>query len=286
MTSISGHTKYFAVLGHPIGHTLSPVMHNASIKALGLDAVYLAFDVSPEDLMTALSGLTTLGFAGVNLTVPLKEVAFRELSELDESARLLGAVNTVRFADGRMTGYNTDGYGFLKAIEDAFGQGIKGSNVFVLGAGGAGRAVALVCAREGARQIVLSDIDSRRTAAVKAEVAAISGETEVLIPTDSSGQSDLARQADLIVQATPVGMKEEDTPLLPAEAFRPGQRVLDLIYMYPKTGLMKNAETAGALTVNGLGMLLHQGARAFSIWTGLDPDTGAMRAALEERVYG
>ena len=124
--NLSGHTKPFAVLGHPIGHTLSPVMHNASIQELNFDGIYLALDVHPDRLMEVLPSMALMGFAGVNLTVPHKEVAFHGLDNLDASAKLFGAANTVEFTENGMVGHNTDGYGFLKALEEAFGKTVEG----------------------------------------------------------------------------------------------------------------------------------------------------------------
>jgi shikimate dehydrogenase len=288
MTAISGHTTPFAVLGHPIGHTLSPVMHNASIKALGMDAVYLAFDVAPERLMGQIGFFRELGFGGLNLTVPLKERAFEGLQAigaLDESARIAGAVNTVQFTDAGPVGHTTDGTGFLRALQEAFGRTVRGDTVFFLGCGGAGRTAALAAAREGARRLLLSDLDAVRVEKLQEDLAALAPETETeTVPANETAA--YCRTADLVVQASPVGMKPDDPELLPAEAFREGQRVLDLIYMHPETALMRTARRAGAEVANGLGMLLHQGARSFEIWTGREPDTAAMRAALETAVYG
>lgn len=286
MLKISGHTRPFAVLGHPIGHTLSPVMHNAAFESLGLDAIYLAFDVKPERLMTVLPAMRSMGFGGVNLTIPHKEVAFRGLERLDESARLLGAVNTVQFAEDGMVGHNTDGFGFLRALEEAFGRGVKGDRVFVLGSGGAGRAVALMAAREGAQRVTLADLDQARCERVAAEIQKLFPAVQVAVATSPYAQVSGAREADLVVQATPVGMKTEDQSLLGAEAFRGGQRAFDLIYHHSETIFMKAARAGGADASNGLGMLLHQGAKAFQIWTGLDPAVSAMRRALELAVYG
>ena len=168
--NITGHTKPFAVLGHPIRHTLSPLMHNAAMAALQMDAIYLAFDVRPEYLMEALVAMNHMGFGGANLTVPLKEIAYHHLSKLDETAQLLGAVNTICFAQDGFTGYNTDGEGFLKAVEEAFGESVAGKSVFILGAGGAGRAVALACAGAGVKSISLTDIDSDRRRKVTMEI--------------------------------------------------------------------------------------------------------------------
>lgn len=283
---LSGHTKPFAVIGHPIGHTLSPVMHNASMEALGFDGIYLALDVHPDELMGVLPAMAKMGFSGVNLTVPHKEIAFRGLERLDESARLLGAANTVQFTDDGMIGHNTDGYGFLMALEEAFGKRAENDAVFVLGCGGAGRAVALMAAREGARSLVLADIDAGRLQRLEDEIRTVAPAVGITQALDEASRIGLCRECDLVVQASPVGMKREDPPLLPSAAFRAGQRVFDLIYMYPETAVLSVAREAGAQIANGLGMLLHQGARAFEIWTGVKPSVPAMRRALEEAVYG
>lgn len=284
--NISGHTQPFAVLGHPIGHTLSPVMHNASFAALGLDAIYLAFDVKPERLMNVLPAMRSMGFGGVNLTIPHKEVAFRGLEKLDASARLLGAVNTVQFAEDGLIGHNTDGFGFLRALDEAFGRNTRGDAVFVLGSGGAGRAVALMAAQAGAREVTLADLDRARSERVGEEITAQFPGVAVKVVSTPVEQAGAARKADLVVQATPVGMKATDVSLLPPEAFRPDQRAFDLIYHVAETVFMKAARAGGAQASNGLGMLLHQGARAFHIWTGMEPAVPAMRQALEKAVYG
>ena len=284
--NITGHTKAFAVLGHPIGHTLSPVMHNAAIAALKMDAIYLAFDVHPDRLMDVLGAMREMGFGGANLTVPLKEVACRGLAKLDESAQLLGAVNTVKFGPDETVGFNTDGAGFIKAVEEAFGGPVAGKSVFVLGTGGAGRAVALACAGAGVTAISLCDADAARSHKLAVEI-----ETKFFIETVNvvaigPGQSDAARATDIVIQATPVGMKEGEPSLLAPDAFRKGQWAFDLIYMYPETAFMKAAKKGGAQAANGLGMLLHQGAAAFEIWTGVKPPADVMRKALEKEVYG
>lgn len=284
MKALSGHTMPFAVLGHPVGHTLSPLMHNASIEKLGLDAIYMAFDVHPDNLMDVLSSMQKMGFKGVNLTVPLKEVAFRGLSDLAESARLTGAVNTVEFRNnGTIRGHSTDGKGFLAAIDEAFEASVAELKVLILGAGGAGRTVAITCAKAGAPCITLVDIDRNRTEKVAAEIADIAPACRV--DTSVHGESPSTSRANLIVQATPVGMKQTDEPLLKADSFRKNQLIYDLVYMYPETGFMKEAAKAGAKCANGLSMLLHQGAASFKIWTDTDPDITAMRTALETNVY-
>jgi shikimate dehydrogenase len=236
--------------------------------------------------MEVLPSMALMGFAGVNLTVPHKEIAFRGLDKLDESAQLLGAANTVAFTTDGMVGHNTDGYGFLKALEEAFGKTVEGDSVFVLGCGGAGRATALMAATKGAKSIVLADIDADRVQKLNDEIIGLTPRVEIVQVLEKEKQVELCRECDLVVQASPVGMKQDDPSLLPLEAFREGQRAFDLIYMYPETAFLTTAREAGAEIANGLGMLLHQGARAFEIWTGVEPSVSAMRKSLESAVYG
>lgn len=284
---LSGSTTPFAVLGHPIGHTLSPVMHNSAFKVMRMDAVYLAFDVAPEKLSSVLPSMADMGFGGVNLTVPLKETAFRNLEHMDESARRLGAVNTIEFtSEGLIIGHNTDGYGFVAAVKEAFGKSVSGDRVLILGCGGAGRAVAITCAAENCSELMLTDLDAARAERLAEELAEISPDIPVhTIAPDKDAWAEASGRANIVVQATPVGMKETDESLLPPSAFSPGQVAFDLVYMYPETAFMKAALEAGALASNGLAMLLYQGARAFNIWTGREPAVQAMRTALEAEVY-
>ena len=255
--------KPFAVLGHPIGHTLSPVMHNASMEKLKFDGIYLALDVHPDRLMEVLPSMALMGFAGVNLTVPHKEISFRGLEKLDDSARLFGAANTIEFTEDGMVGHNTDGYGFMKALEEAFGKSVEGDSIFVLGCGGAGRATALQAATEGAKSLVLADIDAERVQKLEDEVRSIAPKVEIVQALEKERQVEWCRGCDLVVQASPVGMKKDDPSLLPPAAFRKGQRVFDLIYMYPENRLSDhragiwrgNCEWFGYATASGCSRL-------------------------------
>jgi shikimate dehydrogenase len=277
----------YAVLGHPIAHSLSPRMQNAAMKKMGLDAVYLAFDVPPERLMKALEFMAEIGFSGVNLTVPLKEVAFRGLSAIDSHAQSLGSVNTVKFVAGKMKGYSTDGPGFLAALKKVFNRSPKGLSVFLLGCGGAGRAVGLTCASAGASRILLADSEPGRAKKLLADIKALKPSPDVEIVSANQAERNLAaRSAQLIVQASPVGMHATDRPLLDAEAFSEKQMLYDLIYMFPETGLMKIARKQGANVANGIDMLAFQGALALEIWTGQKAPADVMRKALEKAVYG
>lgn len=286
MKALSGHTLPFAVLGHPIGHTLSPVMHNAAFQSLGLDAIYLAFDVAPDALLDVLNAMKKMGFRGVNLTVPLKETAFRGLSDLDSSARRLGAVNTVEFTSSGLRGHNTDGKGFLTAVKESFNFHVRGHTLFVMGCGGAGRAVAITAAGEGAGRLILADIDEARCRAVSRDIGTLSPSTKVELAGSSAAEwARRSPDADLVVQASPVGMKPDDVCPLPPSAFRAGQLAFDLVYNRPATCFTQAATAGGAKASNGLGMLLHQGAEAFTIWTGKPAAVEVMRQALEKALY-
>ena len=275
----------FALLGHPVGHSLSPAMHNAAFKALGLRANYALLDVRPGDLPRTLDELRAKKYGGLNVTIPHKEAAYRFLAAkhaLSDTARLLHSVNTVVFRpDGSLLGDNTDAPGFLDALKESFRASPRGRRVLVLGCGGAGRALALTCAMQGAESIFVADVNlAARRRLLLALRQTAPGLPVAGVSLDRARAA--ARDCDLIVQATPVGMRPGDPSLLPPESFRKGQLVFDLIYNPAVTPLLATAQAAGARTSNGLGMLLHQGVRAFRLWTGRKPPVPVMRTALEK----
>lgn len=276
----------FAVLGHPIKHSLSPVMHSASFKSIGFDGSYEKIDVPPEALMERLTQMAEEGFGGVNLTIPLKEVAYQHMEQLDESAKLLGAVNTVKFTESGLIGYCTDGYGLLKAVEEAFGETVQDKSIFFIGSGGAGRAAALSAAQAGAKSITLSARTEKRVGPLAEEIRELNPAVAVKIALSDDDKVEGCKACDLVINASPIGMHEGDESPLPPEAFRQGQMVYDMIYMYPETAVMKAAAQSGAKTANGIGMLVHQGAKAFEIWTGIKADVEAMAKAVANAVYG
>lgn len=278
----------FGLLGHPVKHSLSPVMHGASFQALGLQAEYVCFDVPPGELAARLEACRGEGFDGLNVTIPHKEAVLPLMTRLDPSARLFGAVNTVRLEAKGMTGFNTDATGFLTDLRESRGVTPEGLRVLVVGCGGAGRAVATACVREGASEVGLADLYPAKADALAGEIVerlpdavtqvdVLSGEAEVW--------ARYGEACDLIVHCTSAGLHAGDASPVPAAAFREGQLVYDLVYTARLTPTMRVAAEAGADVLNGMGMLVHQGAAAFTIWTGLEADTAAMRAALEARVY-
>ncbi|MDA3875076.1 MAG: shikimate dehydrogenase [Kiritimatiellae bacterium] len=286
-TRISPATRIFAVLGHPVAHSLSPAMHNPTLEAMGMDAVYLAFDVPPEELMDTLFRFAQLGLAGVNLTIPLKEVAFRNIPALSDTARLAGSVNTVVFdGEGRMEGHSTDGYGLRQALVEAFESGFQDREVMVLGCGGAGRAAALQAASDGASAIWLANRTRDRARSLASELSSRFPDVPLHVCEQWPPIPEESRRAALILQSTSMGMKEGDQLGLTALHFHAGQCVLDMTYVFKETAVMRVASTTGARVANGLGMLLHQGVRSLEIWTGTTIPVEVMRTALTQNVYG
>ena len=282
---ISSKTKIFAVVGHPIDHSLSPLMQNASMKAINYDGVYLALNIHPNEIVKTLPVMSKIGFKGINLTIPHKEIAYNHLTFLDDSAKIFKSVNTILFEDDKIKGFNTDGYGFLKALEHSFGKNVEGDDVFVLGCGGAGRTVALQSTLSKAKSIWLADIDEEKIFNLKDEILSLNPNVIINYSTNLDDQIEGCKMSDLIIQASPVGMKKNEESLFPVEAFNKNQRVFDLIYMYPETSFMNNAKIRGAKIANGLSMLLFQGERAFKIWTNHDADQDVMMSVLSNKVY-
>lgn len=274
-------TQRYAVFGHPVAHSLSPAMHNAAFDALGWSARYEAHDVTPEALAQELRNFRENGGNGVNLTIPLKSKGYELVDEHDITALQLGVVNTVAFDGNRMKGYNTDGIGILQAIQESFGGGPAKKQVAIYGCGGAGRAVAIACACAGCKSIILVNRTRERAEAVAVDVQKSAPTVAVKVMLDGEQETfDRLRDADLIVQCSSVGLHHGDNTALPAQAFRQGQWVYDLIYAPPFTPTLMVARQQGALIDNGLGMLLHQGVASFKIWTGVQPDVTEMRKAL------
>lgn len=281
---ITGRTKLVGILGHPITHTLSPAMHNAAFAALGIDFAYLPFDVRPEELKNAVAGIRALSIVGVNVTVPHKETVLDSLDVVTEAAGLIGAVNTIVNHDGRLTGYNTDAIGFLKALEDT-GFDPRGKEAAVLGAGGAARAVGAALGMSRIRRITFFNRTLERAKELAQMVAGATGVQSTAVPWEEMGKSGMSiiRSADIVVQTTSIGMhpREAECPPVPADAFRKDQVVVDLVYNPAPTRFLKRAAAAGARTQDGVRMLLHQGAAAFELWTGRPAPITVMENALK-----
>ncbi|HVE94715.1 MAG TPA: shikimate dehydrogenase [Acidimicrobiales bacterium] len=270
MRGASGATRVAGVIGDPVRHSLSPAIHNAAFAETGLDWVFVAFPVPAGSVRVALDGVRALGIDGLSVTMPHKEAAAGAVDRLSPAARELGAVNTVVREGSELVGHNTDGDGFLDALRADEGFDAAGKRCAVLGAGGAARAVVRALSLAGAADIAIVN----RTEANAARAAALGGSRARVAGAEEVGD------ADLVVNATPIGMPSlaVGSPLAP-EQLCGGQLVVDLIYVPPVTPLMEAAKSAGAHGVSGLGMLVHQAAHAFRLWTGHDAPLPAMSAA-------
>jgi shikimate dehydrogenase len=297
---ITAATRYCAVYGHPVVHSASPAMQNAGLAALGFDWRYLAFDVHPNTLRAAIEGAKTMKFIGLNLTVPHKLLAFEMMDTLDESARLWGAVNTIRFEalDNtnewkplsqiapekvdriRTHGFNTDADAIVRSLQEDLGTSLPSAQILLLGAGGAGRTAALRLAHERVQQLFLVN----RT---REKAEALANEMRGRFPGVGVQVGYPTGLVDLVVNASSVGLKAEDPSPIDETQFslRKAGAVYDMIYRPAETRLLQQAKAAGCRVSNGLGMLLYQGAKALEIWTGMDAPVAVMRAALEKNVY-
>lgn len=263
----------YGLIGNPVGHSLSPPMHEAAYAELGIDARYLTFEPDPRDVGDAIHGADALGVLGLNVTIPFKRDALAHVDP-DDLATRIGAVNTVDFSADPPTGHNTDAGGLLRAFEH-HGVAVDGRDAVVVGAGGAGRAAAFALADAGAT-VHVANRTVERANDLAEDVPGATGHG-----LDDLGS--LVPAADLLVNATSVGMEEDRTPV-PAEALHADLAVLDAVYRPLETRLLREAAEAGATTVDGAWMLLFQGVLAFERWTGRDAPVAAMNDALRERL--
>jgi shikimate dehydrogenase len=277
---LSGKTRLLGVIGHPIEHSLSPHMHNAAFAADGADYVYVAMDVRPGNLPVAVAGLAALGFVGFNVTMPYKEEILPLVGRLDETARLAGAVNTVVIEEGGLLrGLNTDGSGFVEACKES-GVSLAGRTVLILGAGGAAAAIAVAVLAEGASRLYLANRTLRKAEDLRAKLSEVTSGADVLAyPVDRV--EDVAAEAEVLINATYLGMKEGDPLPFPSASLTAEKVVCDAVYLAGReTGLIWRAREAGARVVPGGRMLLYQGVQAQRIWTGREPNVEMMSDAL------
>lgn len=289
------------VFGDPVAHSLSPQMQNAALRACKIDMQYARFHIRANELRPALGFLRKLDFVGVNLTVPHKIAAFGQIDEASESARRIGAVNTIKVNptahsavattedDKKLIGSNTDGEGFLRAIRNDFSVDVRDMRVMILGAGGGtGCAIAWQCALENCERLVLVNRTPEKTNALVEQLRPFLAGPRVLGPVarlEAVAWEEAALRAqlpdvDLIVNATPLGMNPSDPTPIPARLLAPHHMVFDCVYGPSKTSLLRAADEAGARGANGLSMLLYQGALSFSIWFNREAPIEAMRAAI------
>lgn len=277
--------QFYGIIGHPISHSLSPAMQNAAFRASEIDAEYEPFDVAPADLEEFLNGIGKKKIAGLNVTIPHKIAAkdyIERRGSLDDNARRLGAVNTIKAAGAKLKGYNTDGPGFYRSLVEDLKFEPEGRRIFILGAGGAATAIAMYLGN-GPKEIIISDIDDSRCESLKSHYKKYYDGDRLRIARDIEGA---LKGAELLINATPIGMRESDPSPIDKSLLRPGLKVYDLVYNMPATALVREAAKAKLHAVTGLGMLLYQGAITFEIWTGKIAPVDVMRKALKEALKG
>lgn len=273
----TGTTRTAAVIGNPVRHSLSPHIHNAGFRALDLDWVYVAFDIAPGRAGDAVAAMRALHLGGLSVTMPHKADIAASLDRLTPQARLLGAVNCVAWDQGELVGHNTDGGGFVDSLEQETATTVRDRSCLVVGAGGAARAVVLALAESGAGEVVVVNRTPR-----KAHAAA-----ELAGPVGRVGSVGDAAAADIVINATSVGMDGTGGAgrlPIPADRLRADQIVADLVYHPVVTPLMAAASAAGATVVGGVGMLVHQAARQFELWTGHPAPVRAMEDAASAAI--
>jgi shikimate dehydrogenase len=283
--AISGKTRVCGVIGDPVEHTLSPAMHNAAFKHMKLDFVFLAFRVKAAEVENAVRGMRGLGIHGLNVTMPHKKAVASFLDEIDQTAQFLGAVNTILNDDGRLCGFNTDGVGALKALQEN-GVTLAGKKVLLLGAGGAAKAIAFSLAKEVGELVVLN----RATEKAKELAKALKRKSSEKVISDMLSPKALQKHlqdADVLINATSVGMHPNaGRSLIAARWLKPELIVMDIVYNPLETRLMKDAKAAGARVISGVEMLIYQGAASFEIWTGRSAPIEVMRKAVLNELTG
>ena len=278
---ITGQTKIVGIIGDPIKHSRSPLIHNAAIAALGLDYVYVPFHVEPDNLGAAIEGFKATNVVGINVTIPHKQNVMSYLDEISREATLIGAVNTLIFRDGAIIGENTDAPGFLHAMQEDGLDVPQGEAAVVIGAGGSARAIVVALALAGVQTICITNRTVSRAVALATDLSEKTGVSIYGIGLDDSKLPHAVGTSQLIVNTASTSMDVSHPLLIDPEWLEPQSIVYDIVYTPPETRLLQAAAEKNCHTIGGLGMLVHQGAIAFEKWTGINPPVEIMRQALQ-----
>lgn len=285
MRQVNTETKLTGLLGYPLQHTLSPLLYNCAYEYERLNWCYLPLPVKKADFSDALVGVKALGFVGVNITMPYKETSLQYMDELDSFAELIGAINTVHIVGGRCIAYNTDARGFVQSLQHDACFDPTHKKVVIIGAGGAAKAVTMALASERVSQISVLNRTLQKAVELTEAIEKNYRETSVCAINFDHELESIIGNADLIINATPVGMEQDMAACpIPTDSFHASQLVFDLVYNPPKTKLLQEAEKRGARIINGLGMLIYQAASAFEIWTGRPAPIDHLKKVLTEAI--
>jgi len=278
----SGSTKIVRLIGYPVEHSKSPLMHNAAFQSLGLDFVYVLLSVKAPDLKEAVTGLRASNVAGANVTIPYKEEVIKYLDEITPEAVFIGAVNTIHNREGKLMGYNTDGQGFITSLLTDGKIKLEGQRVFLIGAGGAGKAVAVKLAERGVERLVITDKIGERTESLVSRLQENIPDCPVYaVATDSKEFAEAISESTLLINATPVGMNEGDPCVIDPDYLHKDIFIYDVVYNR-ETPLVGEARKRGIKALGGIGMLIHQGAASFEIWTGQKAPVEVMKNKILE----
>lgn len=281
MALVDVNTKLVGLLGNPLGHSFSPAMHNRAFATLDLNFFYLPIEVTAEDLPTVAAGIAKMNFAGYNVTIPHKIRIMACLDAIDPLAQAIGAVNTVTLHEGRATGHNTDGEGYVRSLESEGGIEVHGKRLFIIGCGGATRAIAMTLASKGAQKIFIANRTEQKAHDLAAEINAKVRSCSEVVAMQRANLAAALAQADVLINTTSLGMHpHEDRLPIEGDLIPSGIVVSDIVYNPMRTQLLKVAEARGCRIVTGLGMLVYQGAEAFRMWTGVEPPVDEMFAVV------
>jgi shikimate dehydrogenase len=280
---INGKTNVFGIIGDPVEHTLSPGMHNAAFKKLDMNNIYVPFHVKAEELEDAIAGAYAMGIRGLNITIPHKTEVIKYLDYLDIAAGLIGAVNTIEFGKNGAVGHNTDGIGAVRAINEI--TSVKNKKVMILGAGGAARAVAFQILLSGAKNLVISNRTIEKASELRDDLVEKLEPNVKITDLGHELETEL-KDTDILVNTTPIGMYPNinQKPLVTADMMHEDLVVNDIVYNPLKTGLLEQAEKAGAKPISGVKMLIYQGVESFKIWTGIEPPVDVFKKALMDQM--
>lgn len=286
MRKVDSKTKYIGLLGYPLGHSVSPDMQNAAFESKNINNLYIPVEVKKEDLEHVVKAMPKMNFAGFNVTIPYKIEVMNYLDEIDDLARSIGAVNTVAIRDGKLKGYNTDGIGFLRSLEGELSLSVDGKNIFILGSGGAARAISMTLAMNKANRLYICNRTFERAEGLVKDINNKYGNVAIAMPMVEQRMKEAMNDAEIFINTTSLGTYPNiDEMPIDKEILMGHLAVCDLIYNPKKTKLLQEAEKLGCKTMSGLGMLIYQGAEAFEIWTGIEAPVETMFEAATAALH-
>lgn len=279
---ITGQTKVVGVIGDPVKHSCSPPMHNAAFREMGMDYIYVPFWVQPEHLAAAVHGFKALNVSGINITLPHKKEVLPLMDSVSQEAAIIGAVNTMVFRDGMVEGHNTDARGLIASLREEGVEDIEGMNIVILGAGGGAQAIVVGLALEKAGRIIIANRTLEKGVKLAESVSEKTGVQVEGVSLDDKRLSEYISESALLISTITAGMDPNIPLVIDPDWLHQDLAVCDIVYIPPETNLLRAANKRGLKTIGGMGMLVHQGAISFQLWTGKQPPVDTMRQALAE----